>query len=87
MLSMIEGIISMTLTFIVFLLRGDADAFQRVALEFCEDKAADGVAYVEARFNPHLVATPDGCDAETALKAAIAGFKEGEVRHIFSSIR
>jgi len=65
-----------------FFCRGDAAAFERVALEFCEDKAADGVAYVEARFSPHLVATPDGCTAEEALQAAIRGFKRGEVNEM-----
>ena len=50
-------------------------------MEFCEDQAANGVAYTEARFSPHLMASEDGeVGAEQMLKAALEGFREGEER-------
>ncbi len=49
----------------------------RMAVEFCEDSAANGTAYVEARFSPHLMASGE-VGAEDVLKAAIEGFREGE---------
>ena len=52
-----------------------------MAVEFCEDQAANGVAYTEARFSPHLMASEDGeVGAEQMLKAALEGFREGEER-------
>ncbi|XP_077994457.1 adenosine deaminase-like [Glandiceps talaboti] len=35
---------------------GDQEAVERIAYELCEDKAKDGVAYIEARYCPHLFA-------------------------------
>lgn len=35
---------------------GDREAIRRVAYEFVEDKAKEGVVYVEARYSPHLLA-------------------------------
>lgn len=35
---------------------GDPEALERIAYEFCEDKANDGVLYCEARYCPHLLA-------------------------------
>ncbi|XP_077994887.1 adenosine deaminase-like [Glandiceps talaboti] len=35
---------------------GDKEAVERIAYELCEDKAKDGVAYIEARYCPHLFA-------------------------------
>jgi len=34
---------------------GDLSAVERVAYEFCEDKAKNGVLYVEARYSPHFL--------------------------------
>uniref|UniRef100_A0A8C7Y7E6 Adenosine deaminase n=1 Tax=Oryzias sinensis TaxID=183150 RepID=A0A8C7Y7E6_9TELE len=34
---------------------GDREAIQRIAYEFVEDKAKEGVVYVEARYSPHLL--------------------------------
>ncbi|XP_077994455.1 adenosine deaminase-like [Glandiceps talaboti] len=35
---------------------GDQEAVERIAYELCEDKAKDGVAYIETRYCPHLFA-------------------------------
>ncbi|XP_061838798.1 adenosine deaminase [Nerophis lumbriciformis] len=35
---------------------GDRDAIKRIAYEFVEDKAKEGVIYVEVRYSPHLLA-------------------------------
>lgn len=35
---------------------GDREAIKRIAYEFVEDKAKEGVIYVEARYSPHLLA-------------------------------
>lgn len=36
--------------------RGDREAIERIAYEFVEMKAKEGVIYVEARYSPHLLA-------------------------------
>lgn len=38
-----------------FCSRGDREAIQRIAFEFVEDKAREGVLYVEVRYSPHLL--------------------------------
>ena len=48
-----------------------------MAVEFCEDQAANAVAYTEARFSPHLMASEE-VGAEEMLRAALDGFREGE---------
>ncbi|KAJ3586264.1 hypothetical protein NHX12_012664 [Muraenolepis orangiensis] len=35
---------------------GDREAIKRIAYEFMEDKAREGVVYVEVRYSPHLLA-------------------------------
>lgn len=35
---------------------GDREAIKRIAYEFVEDRAKEGVVYVEARYSPHLLA-------------------------------
>uniref|UniRef100_A0A147AT74 Adenosine deaminase n=1 Tax=Fundulus heteroclitus TaxID=8078 RepID=A0A147AT74_FUNHE len=40
---------------------GDRDAIKRIAYEFVEDKAKEGVIYVEVRYSPHFLAN---CDVE-----------------------
>ena len=47
-----------------------------MAEEFCEDQAANGVAYTEARFSPHLMAEGE-VGAEEIIRAALDGFKSG----------
>jgi adenosine deaminase len=39
---------------------GDFSAIERVAYEFCEDKARNGVLYVEARYSPHFLLAEGG---------------------------
>lgn len=39
-----------------FLLRGSREAVKRIAYEFVEMKAKEGVVYVEVRYSPHLLA-------------------------------
>ena len=56
---------------------GDVAVTRRMAVEFCEDQAANGVAYTEARFSPHLMASEE-VGAEEMLRAALDGFREGE---------
>lgn len=39
---------------------GDLSAIERVAYEFCEDKARNGVLYAEARYSPHFLLAEGG---------------------------
>lgn len=36
--------------------RGSREAIKRIAYEFVETKAKEGVVYVEVRYSPHLLA-------------------------------
>jgi len=60
---------------------GDLSAIERVAYEFCEDKAKNGVLYVEARYSPHFLLA-EGASGITALsdvvRAVNLGFARGE---------
>uniref|UniRef100_A0A1A7XC25 Adenosine deaminase n=1 Tax=Iconisemion striatum TaxID=60296 RepID=A0A1A7XC25_9TELE len=38
---------------------GDREAIKRIAYEFVEDKAKEGVIYVEVRYSPHLLANSE----------------------------
>ncbi|XP_061701758.1 adenosine deaminase isoform X1 [Syngnathoides biaculeatus] len=38
---------------------GDREAIKRIAYEFVEDKAKEGVIYVEVRYSPHFLANTD----------------------------
>jgi adenosine deaminase len=68
-------------------LTGDPAAMERVALEFCEDAAANGLVYVEARFCPHLIvnsgnaAKQDEATADDILEAVLRGFAQGRAEH------
>jgi adenosine deaminase len=57
--------------------RGDVKAIERMAFEFCEDEAANGVAYVEARFSPHLLAQGE-VTPKHVVEAVWKGFQRGE---------
>ena len=59
-------------------LAGDLVAIERIAREFCEDAAFNGLFYVEARFCPHLLLRPeagDGVTADDIVEAVLRGFK------------
>lgn len=47
---------SLALCFSMFPHSGDREAIKRIAYEFVEDKAREGVIYVEVRYSPHLLA-------------------------------
>lgn len=57
----------------------DADALRRVAAEFVEDMAADGVVYAETRWAPQLHLT-DGLSAVDAVTAVQEGLSDGMAR-------
>lgn len=69
--------------------RGDKIAIERVAYELCEDQAAQGVAYFEARYSPIFLANPKGYTASAQDKTSLSyqdvvdcitsGLKRGEL--------
>jgi len=62
-------------------LTGDIVAMERVALEFCEDTAANGCLYVEARFCPGLLVNPasqDEASTDDILEAVLRGLQRGQ---------
>lgn len=59
---------------------GDLSAIERVAYEFCEDKAKNGVLYVEARYSPHFLLAEGGpSDIEGVLFVFLFGFCYGRL--------
>lgn len=55
----------------------EPEDFRRIAIEFCEDEAAQGVRYAEVSFSlPDHAERLD--DWDTALEAVLDGFAEGE---------
>uniref|UniRef100_A0A3B4ABG8 Adenosine deaminase n=1 Tax=Periophthalmus magnuspinnatus TaxID=409849 RepID=A0A3B4ABG8_9GOBI len=68
---------------------GDRDAIKRVAYEFVEDKAKEGVVYVEVRYSPHFLAntqvdplpwnqTEGDLSPEEVVRLVNQGLREGE---------
>uniref|UniRef100_A0A8C1ASA2 Adenosine deaminase n=2 Tax=Cyprinus carpio TaxID=7962 RepID=A0A8C1ASA2_CYPCA len=68
---------------------GDREAIKRIAYEFVETKAEEGVMYVEARYSPHLLANkgvdplpwdqePGDITPADVVALVNQGFKEGE---------
>ncbi|ROL46892.1 Adenosine deaminase [Anabarilius grahami] len=68
---------------------GDREAIKRIAYEFVETKAKEGVIYVEARYCPHLLANkgvdplewdqkPGDITPDVVVDLVNQGFKEGE---------
>ncbi|MAE45733.1 MAG: adenosine deaminase [Planctomycetes bacterium] len=55
----------------------DAEALERVAYEYAEDLAADGVVYSEVRFAP-LFHTQEGLGLDGVLAAVLRGLKRGK---------
>jgi len=68
-------------------LAGDLVAIERIALEFCEDAAHNGLLYVESRFCPHLILgeskseAGDMISADDVVEAVLRGFKAGEAAY------
>lgn len=73
--------------------RDDEEIIERVAYEFCEWQAMEGVCYTEARYSPHCFLSngfecpsgakttachAPGLTAEGALRAVMRGFERGE---------
>ena len=61
-------------------LRGDLKAIERIAYEFCQDVAQNGILYVEARFCPHLMLSekiPE-VTARHVVKAVLKSFAKAE---------
>jgi len=62
-------------------LSGDLVAIERIALEFCEDAAHNGLLYVESRFCPQFLLPESGAGDLTSddiVEAVLRGFKAGE---------
>ena len=58
---------------------GDMAAVERIAVEFCEDAAYNGVLYVESRFCPNfLVGESGSVTSDDVVEAVLRGFKKGE---------
>ena len=62
------------------LLNGPED-FRRMALEFCEDLAANGVRYAEAVFSPSNHASRLGGDWVGPIEAVLDGLEAGRRKH------
>uniref|UniRef100_A0A8C1L7Y4 Adenosine deaminase n=1 Tax=Cyprinus carpio TaxID=7962 RepID=A0A8C1L7Y4_CYPCA len=77
------------LSVLFFICRGDREAIKRIAYEFVETKAKEGVIYAEARYSPHLLANkgvdplpwnqkPGDITPADVVDLVNQGFKEGE---------
>jgi len=64
-------------------LAGDLSAIERLAKEFCEDAAFNGLLYVESRFCPHLLLKSEDPEvtADEIVEAVLRGFKDGEEQY------
>lgn len=74
------------------LFSGDKQAIERIAYEFLEDEAQQGVAYVEVRFSPHFLSNtvknsfcktlslndPQASTPKEAVKLVLRGLSRGE---------
>ncbi len=59
---------------------GDLSAIKRMALEFCEDAADNGILYTEVRFCPHLLVRDDDPEVtpDEVVRVVLEGLREGE---------
>ena len=62
------------------------EAIERVAAEFAEDLAADGVVYAEVRMAPELL-TDGGLSLDDAVRAMLEGFRHGSEGLIVTAMR
>ncbi|CAM4863333.1 unnamed protein product [Rotaria socialis] len=71
---------------------GDVEALERVAYEFVEDQAIQGVLYTETRYSPHYL-TADKLQPEEVIEAINCGLRRGmkeynvDVRTILCCVR
>ncbi|CAF0780188.1 unnamed protein product [Didymodactylos carnosus] len=78
--------------FFLAIIAGDSEAIERVAYEFVEDQAIQGVLYTEARYSPHELAATN-LTLEQVVEAVNKGFQRGmeefhiEVRTLLCCIR
>ncbi|GAB6027601.1 hypothetical protein CHUAL_001843 [Chamberlinius hualienensis] len=64
---------------IIQALQGDLEAIERVSYEFVQDKAADGLIYVETRCSSQiLMSSENGVSADDVTKAVLKGLRRGE---------
>lgn len=59
---------------------GDLSAIERVAYEFCEDKAKNGALYVEVRYSPHFLLAESGPSDIEALSEVVRAVNRGLAR-------
>jgi len=63
-------------------LSGDMKAVERMAYEFCEDAAFNGLLYVEGRFCPNfLIGEAGDCTSDDVVEAALQGLERGEAEY------
>lgn len=63
-------------------LTGDMAAIERIAMEFCEDAAYNGLLYVESRFCPNFLVGDSGAfTSDDVVEAVLKGFKRGEAEY------
>ncbi len=61
---------------------GDLSAVRRLALEFCEDAAAQNIVYSEPRFCPHaFVDEATGVTAWHVVNTVIQAVREGQDKY------
>ncbi|XP_046864518.1 adenosine deaminase-like isoform X3 [Xenia sp. Carnegie-2017] len=76
-------------SYFIPVIAGDPVALERIAYEFCEDKANDGVLYCEARYCPHILANCEvagtvyahddnnDCPPRRVVDSICKGFEQG----------
>ncbi|XP_050039202.1 adenosine deaminase-like isoform X1 [Dermacentor andersoni] len=58
---------------------GDLQAVERISYELCEDQAREGVAYFEARYSPHFLASKEKhVTPKQVVEAVNCGLSRGE---------
>uniref|UniRef100_A0A131YLF1 adenosine deaminase n=1 Tax=Rhipicephalus appendiculatus TaxID=34631 RepID=A0A131YLF1_RHIAP len=58
---------------------GDLEAVERISYELCEDQAREGVAYFEARYSPHFLASKEkNVTPKQVVEAVNCGLRRGQ---------
>ncbi|XP_077518261.1 adenosine deaminase-like isoform X1 [Amblyomma americanum] len=58
---------------------GDLEAVERISYELCEDQAREGVAYFEARYSPHFLASKEkNVTVRQVVEAVNRGLQRGQ---------